>query len=102
CWSAVEVYEKRGCRFVLSAQKTPTGRTVADSAMDGLAAYRRRRPVRLPLSAGRMGKSLSLRCLAISKKALPKEDGGPEQYQLFDTPAAYAYRVLVTNVKAPH
>jgi DDE family transposase len=101
CWSAVEAYEKRGCRFVLSAQKTPrlveqlqtarwTGspRTDADGQCEFLYQPE--------------GWETAYRFVALryQKKAQPKGDGGSEQYQLFDTPA-YAYRVFVTNVDAP-
>ena len=101
CWEAVEAYEKRGCWFVVSAQKTPrlveelkaarwTGSPRTDA--DGQCEFRYQ-----PEGWGRAYRFVALR---YQKKAKPKPDGGPEQYQLFDTPE-YTYRVFVTNLDAP-
>ena len=101
CWQAVEAYEKRKCWFVLSAQKTTrlveqlqtarwTGSPRTDA--DGQCEFRYQ-----PEGWGRAYRFVALR---YQKKAKPKPDGGPEQYQLFDTPE-YTYRVFVTNLDAP-
>jgi Transposase DDE domain group 1 len=101
CWQAVEAYEKRKCWFVLSAQKTTrlveqlqtarwTGSPRTDA--DGQCEFRYQ-----PEGWGRAYRFVALR---YQKKAKPKPDGEPEQYQLFDTPE-YTYRVFVTNLDAP-
>ena len=46
------------------------------------------------------GRAYRFVALRYQKKAKPKPDGGPEQYQWFDTPE-YKYRVFVTNLDAP-
>ena len=92
-------YEKHGCQFVISAQKTPrlveelkaarwTGspRTDADGQCEfGYQAE----------GWGRAHRFVALRYL---KKAKPAAQH--EQYQLFDTPE-YTYRVFVTDMEAP-
>jgi hypothetical protein len=101
CWEAVEAYEKRGCWFVLSAQKTPrlveelkaarwTGSPRTDA--DGQCEFRYQ-----PQGWGKAYRFVALR---YQNKTQPKESGQPEQYQLFDTPE-YTYRVFVTNLAAP-
>jgi hypothetical protein len=54
--------------------------------------------MRVSLSAGRLGQSLSVYRPALQKKPKPATADEPEQYQLFDTPE-YTYRVFVTNMK---
>jgi hypothetical protein len=99
CWQAVAAYEKHGCRFVLSAQKTPrlveelqaarwTGSPRTDA--DGQCEFRYQ-----PEGWGRAYRFVALRYL---KKAKPQPQN--EQYQLFDTPE-YTYRVFVTDMDAP-
>src|SRR5882672_12392117 len=98
CREAVEAYEKHGCWFVVSAQKTSrlvevlqaarwTGspRTDADGQCEFL--YQ-------PEGWGKAYRFVALRYV---KKPKPKEADEPEQYQLFDTPE-YSYRVFVTNM----
>ena len=99
CWEAVAAYEKRGCRFVLSAQKTPrlveelqaaqgTGSPRTDA--DGQCEFRYQ-----PEGWNTAHRFVALRYL---KKAKPQARN--EQYQLFDTPP-YTYRVFVTDLDAP-
>jgi Transposase DDE domain group 1 len=101
CREAVEAYEKRGCRYVLSAQKTArlveqlkaalwTGSPRTDAA--GQCEFRYQ-----PEGWARACRYVALR---YQKKAQPKEKTAAEQYQLFDTPE-YCYRVFVTNLDAP-
>jgi len=98
CWAAVEAYEKHGCRFVLSAQKTPrlveelkaarwTGSPRTDA--DGQCEFRYQ-----PEGWGKAYRFIALRYV---KKPKPNQLNEPEQYQLFDTPE-YSYRVFVTNL----
>jgi hypothetical protein len=54
--------------------------------------------MRVSLSAGGLGSSLSIYRAAVCEEAQPKKTQQPEQYQLFDTPE-YSYRVFVTNMK---
>jgi hypothetical protein len=101
CGEAVAAYAKHGCRFVLSAQKTPrlveelkaarwTGSPRTDA--DGQCEFRYQ-----PEGWGRAYRFVALRYL---KKASPQERTQPEQYQLFDTPE-YSYRVFVTDLDTP-
>ena len=101
CGEAVTVYDKHGCRFVLSAQKTPrlveelkaarwTGSPRTDA--DGQCEFRYQ-----PQGWGRAYRFVALRYQNQPKLNKRKE---PEQYQLFDTPE-YSYRVFVTNLDAP-
>src|SRR2546427_703875 len=101
CREAVEAYEKHGCWFVLSAQKTPrlveelqaarwTGSPRTDA--DGQCEFRYQ-----PEGWGRAYRFVALRYV---KKPKPNKLNEPEQYQLFDTPQ-YSYRVFVTNLDAP-
>jgi DDE family transposase len=99
CWEAVEAYAKHGCRFVLSAQKTPrlveelkaahwTGSPRTDA--DGQCEFRYQ-----PQGWGKAYRFVALR---YQKKPPPnKKRDQPEQYQLFDTPE-YTYRVFVTDL----
>ena len=99
CWEAVEAYEKPG-RAVhhLGAQDVSFGGGTESRRLEALAAHRCRRTMRVSLSAGGLGESLS-----VHRPALPEEGPSraqadePEQYQLFDTPE-YSYRVFVTNM----
>ena len=99
CWEAVQAYEQKGCRFIVSARKTArlveqlqvaewmrSPRTDAD----GQCEFRYQ-----PEGWGNEYRFLALRYV---KKPKPKKEGEPEQYQLFDTPQ-YSYRVFVTNMK---
>ena len=101
CGEAVAAYDKHGCRFVLSAQKTPrlveqlqavrwTGSPRTDA--DGQCEFRYQ-----PQGWGRAYRFVALRYQNQPKLKKRKE---PEQYQLFDTPQ-YSYRVFVTNLDAP-
>ena len=100
CREAVETYQKHGCRFVLSAQKTPrlveelkaahwTGSPRTDA--DGQCEFRYQPE----------GWDLAHRFVALryQRKPKPKKRKQPEQYQLFDTPE-YGYRVFVTDLGA--
>jgi hypothetical protein len=98
----VEAYEKHGCRFVLSAQKTPrlveelkaarwTGSPRTDA--DGQCEFRYQ-----PQGWGKAHRFVALR---YQKQAKPnKKQKQAEQYQLFETPE-YAYRAFVTDLDAP-
>jgi hypothetical protein len=99
CWEAVAAYAKHGCRFVISAQKTPrlveelkaarwTGSPRTDAEGQCELRYQ-------PEGWGRAYRFVALRYL---KKAKPAAQH--EQYQLFDTPE-YTYRVFVTDMDAP-
>ena len=68
CWEAVEAYEKAGAQFIISARKT--SRLVEElkaAAWTGLTAHRRRRSMRISLSAGGLGQGLS-----VHRPALPE------------------------------
>jgi hypothetical protein len=99
CGEAVEAYQKHGCRFVLSAQKTPrlvqelkaarwTGSPRTDA--DGQCEFRYQPE----------GWAKAHRFVALRYQNQPKPKKRNEQYQLFDTPA-YSYRVFVTDLDAP-
>jgi hypothetical protein len=101
CREAVEAYAQHGCRFVLSAQKTPrlveelkaarwTGSPRTDA--DGQCEFR--------YQPEGWGKAYRFVALRYQSKPKPKKRKEPEQYQLFDTPA-YSYRVFVTDLGAP-
>ena len=101
CRAAVEAYQKHGCRFVLSAQKTPrlveelkaarwTGSPRTDA--DGQCEFR--------YQPEGWGKAYRFVALRYYKKPKPNKSSEPEQYQLFDTPQ-YSYRVFVTDLNAP-
>jgi Transposase DDE domain group 1 len=101
CWAAVAAYQKHGCRFVLSAQKTPrlveelkaarwTGSPRTDA--DGQCEFR--------YQPEGWGKAYRFVALRYQNKPKPKKRTEPEQYQLFDTPD-YSYRVFVTDLSAP-
>jgi hypothetical protein len=100
CGEAVETYQKHGCRFVLSAQKTPrlveelkaahwTGSPRTDA--DGQCEFRYQ-----PEGWEQAHRFVALR---YRHKPKPKKPQQPEQYQLFDTPE-YSYRVFVTDLSA--
>jgi len=100
CWEAVEAYEARGCRFLISARKTArlvdalkaarwTGSPRTDA--DGQCEFHYQ-----PEGWGKAYRFLALRY----EKTRKPEPGQPEQYQLFDTPE-YSYRVFVTNLDGP-
>jgi len=99
CWEAVAAYAKHGCRFGISAQKTPrlvaelkaarwTGSPRTDA--DGQCEFRYQ-----PEGWERAYRFVALRYL---KKVKPVVQH--EQYQLFDTPE-YTYWVFVTDMQAP-
>jgi len=101
CWDTVASYEKHGCRFVISAKKSPrlveelkaapwTGSPRTDA--DGQCEFR--------YQPEGWGKAYRFVALRYQKKAKPKKGKQPEQYQLFDTPE-YHYRVFVTDLDAP-
>jgi hypothetical protein len=98
CWEAVEAYEKVNCRFIVVARKTsrlleelraaewkPSPDTDADEQCEFYYQPE--------------GWSKAYRFLALRYEKPPeeKEEGKPEQYQLFAT-AEYVYRVFVTNM----
>src|SRR6266567_1815352 len=101
CWEAVEAYEKHGCQFVLSAQKTPrlveqlqvarwTGSPRTDA--DGQCEFWYQ-----PQGWGKAYRFVALR---YQKKPKPNQTRAQsEQYQLFDTPE-YMYGVFVTDLGA--
>jgi len=100
CWQAVEAYEERKCGFVLLAQKTSrlveqlqaarwTGSPRTDA--EGQCEFRYQPP-----GWGRECRFVALR---YQKKVQVKQDGEPDQCQLFNTPE-YTYRVFVTNLDA--
>jgi hypothetical protein len=100
CRQAVEAYEKRNWQFILVARKSP--RLVAE-----LAAAQWQRSPRTDADGQcefryqPEGWASAYRLLALRyEKKVEVEEGEPEQYQLFDTPA-YTYRVFVTNMEAP-
>ena len=101
CWDTVASYEKHGCGFVLSAQKSPrlveelkavrwTGSPRTDA--DGQCEFR--------YQPEGWGKAYRFVALRYQKQAKPKKRKEPEQYQLFDAPEYY-YRVFATNLDAP-
>ena len=101
CWEAIEAYQRQGCRFIVSARKTPrlvellkaaawTGSPKTDA--DGQCEFRYQ-----PEGWGRGYRFLALR---YRKKPKVKDEATPEQYQLFDTPE-YCYRVFVTSMSDP-
>jgi Transposase DDE domain group 1 len=99
CREAVEAYDRKGVRFIVSARKTsrlveelnaadwkPSPRTDAD----GQCEFRYQ-----PEGWGKTYRFIALR---YHKKPKPQQADEPEQYQLFDTPE-YSYRAFVTNHK---
>lgn len=101
CWDTVAAYEKHGCGFVLSAQKSPrlveelkaarwTGSPRTDA--EGQCEFR--------YQPEGWGKAYRFVALRYQRKPKPKKRKEPEQYQLFDTPE-YSYRAFVTNLDAP-
>jgi len=99
CREAVEAYEKRGVQFIVSARKT-------SRLVDELKAADWKRSPRtdadgqceFPYQPEGWRKAHRFIALRYQKKPTPKEAGGQEQYQLFDTPE-YSYRVFVTNMQ---
>jgi hypothetical protein len=61
CWEAVHTYEKYGCQFIVVAKKTTRllEQLKAD-ALEAVAAHRRRRTMRVLVSADGMGARLSV------------------------------------------
>lgn len=101
CRDTVASYEKHGCHFVISAQKSPrlvealksarwTGSPRTDA--DGQCEFR--------YQPEGWDKAYRFVALRYQKKAKPKKGKDPEQYQLFDTPE-YCYRTFVTDLDAP-
>ena len=80
----------------LGAQDLAAGRGAESGGLEAVA-HRCRRTVRVSLSAGGLGESLSIHRPALPEEADAQGGGEPEQYQLFDTPE-YSYRVFVTNM----
>ena len=102
CWEAVEAYEAKGCRFIVTARKTarlleqlrraewkPSKETDADEECE--FQYQ-------PEGWGKAFRFVALR-YDKGKENPAMKSGTPdrEQYQLFDT-APYEYRVFVTNM----
>jgi hypothetical protein len=101
CREAVEAYDRKGVRFIVSARKT--SRLVEElkaadwkrsprTDADGQCEFRYQ-----PEDWGKAYRFIALR---YEKKPQPQEAGEPEQYQLFDTPE-YSYRAFVTSEKGP-
>ena len=99
CFEAVQAYEEAGAQFILSARKTSRLVEMLKGAewkqsrqtdADGQCEFRYQ-----PEGWGKAYRFIALR---YEKKAKPRPDEEPEQYQLFDTPE-YSYRVFVTNMK---
>jgi hypothetical protein len=101
CWEAIEAYQQQGCRFIVSARKTPrlvellkaaawTGSPKTDA--DGQCEFHYQ-----PEGWGQQYRFLALR---YRKKPKVQDEAVPEQYQLFDTPE-YCYRVFVTSMSDP-
>jgi Transposase DDE domain group 1 len=98
CGEAVEAYENKGVKFIVSARKT--SRLVEElkaadwkrsprTDADGQCEFRYQ-----PEGWGQAYRFIALRYV---KKPQPKDAGEPEQYQLFDTPE-YSYRAFVTSM----
>ena len=99
CWEAVQAYERHGCQFIISVRKTSRlveelkaaeWKSSPNTDADGQCEFRYQ-----PEGWDKEYRFLALR---YRKKAKPKQEGEPEQYQLFDTPE-YSYRVFVTSSK---
>jgi hypothetical protein len=101
CGEAVQWYEGKCWRFVISVRKTTrlveqlevaewTGSPKTDA--DGQCEFWYQ-----PEGWGEAFRFIALR---YKQKPKPKRESDPEQYQLFDTPQ-YSYRVFVTNMKDP-
>jgi hypothetical protein len=100
CWDAVAAYLRRGCQFVVSAQKTKrlvaalhaarwTGSPRTDA--DGQCEFRYQ-----PEGWETACRFVALRYV---KKPRARKENEAEQYQLFEGPE-YSYRVFVTNMDA--
>jgi hypothetical protein len=101
CREAVEAYEDKGVRFIVSARKT--SRLIEELK----AADWKRSPrtdaegqCEFPYQPEGWGKVYRFIALRYEKKPKLPEAEEPEQYQLFDTPE-YSYRVFVTNMRDP-
>lgn len=100
CWEAVAAYLQRGCRFVISAQKTKRLLGVLESARwtgaprtdaDGQCEFRYQ-----PEGWEQACRFVALRYV---KEPRPRKENEAEQYQLFEGPE-YSYRVFVTDIDA--
>ena len=69
CWDAVRAYQDRGAQFIISARKTAFGRGTESGGVEAISAHGSRRPLRVFLSAGRLGEGLSLHRPALSEEA---------------------------------
>ena len=99
CGEAVEAYQNRGVRFIISARKT--SRLVDElKAADWKRSPRTDAEGQCEFRYQPEGWSKAYRFIALRyvKKAPPKDTEASEQYQLFDTPE-YSYRVFVTDMK---
>jgi hypothetical protein len=101
CREAVEAYEDKGVRFIVSARRT--SRLIEELK----AADWKRSPrtdaegqCEFPYQPEGWGKVYRFIALRYEKKPKLPEAEEPEQYQLFDTPE-YSYRVFVTNMRDP-
>lgn len=101
CWEAIQAYEQRPCRFIVSARKTarlveqlqqaawePSPRTDADGQCE------------FWYQPQGWGKAYRFVALRYQKKPEAPEAGQAEQYQLFETPS-YIFRVFVTSMTEP-
>ena len=93
----MEAYEEPGVHSSSRAQDGSFGGGAESGRLAALAAHRRRRTMRVLLSAGGLGKAYRFLALRYQKKPKASATDEPEQYQLFDTPE-YSYRVFVTNM----
>jgi len=101
CWEAVEAYENAKCKFILVARKTSrlleelnaaNWKPAPDTDADEQCEFYYQ-----PDGWGKAYRFLALRYAAPPEV---KDEGKPEQYQLFAT-AQYVYRVFVTNMDDP-
>jgi hypothetical protein len=101
CWEAVQWYEGKSWRFVLSVRKT-TRLVEQLEAAEWIGPGKTESDGQCELWYKPEGWEKAYRFVALryKKKPKPKEESDPEQYQLFDTPQ-YSYRVFVTNMKDP-
>ncbi len=101
CREAVEAYDSKGVRFIVSARKT--SRLVEElKATDWKRSPRTDADGQCEFRYQPEGWGTAYRFIALryQKKPQPKAAAEPEQYQLFDTPE-YSYRVFVTNMQDP-
>jgi hypothetical protein len=101
CWEAIQAYEQRRWRFIVSARKTTrlveqlqqaTWKPSPHTGADGQCEFRYQ-----PEGWEKPYRFVALR---YQKEPEPAEEGQPEQYQLFETPS-YKYRVFVTDMSEP-